>query len=88
MKNCWASRSCGREAGGSKESSLVTCPATTKTGHERKSRGKSGGRYCWKVAGTLCGGVGQGTWASKMHNCRACFFFQTVQKELSAAFVA
>ncbi|MDI6715896.1 MAG: hypothetical protein QME63_02990 [Actinomycetota bacterium] len=38
----------------------------------------SSGRICWLVAGTLCGGKVQGTFAQKMHNCMECDFYKAV----------
>lgn len=38
------------------------CPAVT----------KNLGRMCWIVAGTMCGGQVQGTFAKKYKNCLAC----------------
>ncbi len=34
-----------------------------------------GGRVCYLVAGTMCGGRVQGTYALKIHNCRECDFY-------------
>lgn len=41
------------------------CPAVT----------KSQGRMCWLVAGTLCDGEVQGTFARKYKSCRECDFY-------------
>ncbi len=45
-----------------------TCPA-----HIRDM-----GRMCWMVAGTMCGGTVQGTFAQKSGNCLLCDFYQHV----------
>jgi hypothetical protein len=37
-----------------------------------------GGRICYLVAGTLCGGKAQGAYAIKIDNCRACDFYQAL----------
>jgi hypothetical protein len=43
--------------------------------------GTNAGRACWVVAGTLCGGKIQGTFANKLHNCWRCEFMSTVKKD-------
>jgi hypothetical protein len=62
--NCWEFKKCGREKGGSNEKTLGICPAYPDQG-----------RQCARVAGTLCGGVVQGTFASKLANCLKCEFY-------------
>lgn len=37
-----------------------------------------GGRVCYLVAGTLCGGKAQGAYAIKINNCRECDFYQAL----------
>ena len=37
-----------------------------------------GGRVCYLVAGTLCGGKTQGEYALKISNCRECDFYQEI----------
>lgn len=85
-KNCWEAKNCGRQAGGTKAGELGICPASTNTTLNGKNNGKNAGRYCWKVAGTLCGGKVQGTSAQKTMNCAACEFFKQVRQEEGAAF--
>ncbi len=43
--------------------------------------GKAPGRACWVVAGSLCGGKVQGTYAEKLLNCWKCDFMNAVKKE-------
>ena len=80
---------CGREPGGANVAALCVCPAASITMYPdgKYNGGICLGRRCWRVAGTLCGGVVQGTYASKIGNCRACPFYQKVQEEEGAAFV-
>ncbi len=85
--NCWEHKRCGREPGGAKEKELGSCPASTNFTNMGKNGGKAAGRYCWKVAGTLCGGKVQGTFAEKMMNCSQCDFFKAVKSGEGAAFV-
>ena len=63
--NCWEFKSCGREAGGAQVGPLGACPAFPKNG-----------RNCCRVAGTLCAGKVQGTFAQKLGNCLACDFYK------------
>ena len=37
------------------------------------------GRICWAVAGTLCAGKIQGTYAQKIHDCHRCGYYRSVQ---------
>ena len=79
--NCWQVKKCGREPGGAKEAQMGTCPAATETAVNGINGGKNGGRACWALAGTLCGGKLQGTFAQKMANCLKCDFYQQVATE-------
>jgi hypothetical protein len=83
-QNCWEFKKCGREPGGAKESQLGVCPAATADRVDGVNSGKNGGRACWAVSGTLCGGKVQGTFATKVANCLECDFYQTVGKEEGA----
>lgn len=85
-KNCWEHKKCGRESGGLKANELGVCPAALDASSEGKNKGKAGGRYCWKIAGTLCGGEVQGSWAKKLKNCVTCEFFLLVQDEEGPGF--
>jgi hypothetical protein len=86
-KNCWEVKKCGREPGGSKASELGICPVATDSQLSGAHDGKNAGRACWVVAGTLCGGKVQGTYANKLHNCWRCEFMNMVkQEEESTAF--
>jgi len=85
--NCWEYKKCGRQPGGAKEQERGACPAATDLTHEGENGGRAGGRYCWRVAGTLCGGKVQGTFAVKIMNCLDCDFFLRVSEEEGEAFV-
>lgn len=80
-KNCWEVKKCGREPGGKNAGELGVCPAAKKCKYDGTNSGKHGGRCCWFVAGTLCGGKPQGTFAKKVLNCLQCEFFKQVVKE-------
>jgi len=79
--NCWEAKKCGREIGGSKARELGVCPSAMESRLSGTHDGQFGGRACWVVAGTLCGGKEQGTFAQKYHNCEKCDFYQHVKNE-------
>ena len=49
--------------------------------------GTNAGRACWIVAGTLCGGEVQGTFARKYASCDKCDFYRTVMEESFPGFI-
>lgn len=79
--NCWEFKNCGREPGGSRTSDLGICPATQEHRLEGAHHGRNAGRACWVIAGTLCQGEVQGTFAQKYKNCEICDFYKVVKKE-------
>lgn len=64
--NCWEFKKCGREQGGAKARELGVCPSYPHNGTS-----------CARVAGTLCGGKVQGTFATKLANCLQCDFYKS-----------
>jgi hypothetical protein len=80
-QNCWEFKKCGREPDGAKAKELGVCPAAIEKRADGVNGGKNGGRACWAVTGTLCGGNTQGTFASKVGNCLKCEFYQLVGAE-------
>jgi hypothetical protein len=64
--NCWEFKKCGREPGGAKVNEFGVCPAYPDHGQE-----------CAYIAGTLCGGKVQGTFASKLTSCLSCEFHKS-----------
>ncbi|MCB9653433.1 MAG: hypothetical protein H6729_04775 [Deltaproteobacteria bacterium] len=79
--NCWQVKKCGREIGGARAKELGVCSAATEKRLAGIHGGQNGGRACWVLTGTLCGGKVQGSYAAKLSNCMACEFYQQVQKE-------
>lgn len=79
--NCWEFKKCGREPGGAKAAELGVCPASENRIMNFINHGKNGGRACWALAGTLCGGMVQGTFAQKMANCMKCEFYKLLGME-------
>ncbi len=80
-RNCWSFKRCGREPGGKNVRDLGTCPASVEHKLSGIHEGDCAGRACWVVAGTLCNGRQQGTFAQKYHNCEICDFYQMVKEE-------
>lgn len=81
VENCWEYKKCGRQPEGDKSGELGVCPATIEEKADNINRGTNGGRSCWAIAGTLCKGMVQGTYALKMLNCMQCDFYQKVVSE-------
>lgn len=82
--NCWEWKKCGRQEGGAKVAELGVCPAATAEPINGANGGLNGGRACWALAGTLCGGQVQGTFAAKLSNCMVCDFYKLVSQEEGA----
>ncbi len=80
-KNCWEIKNCGREPGGARAAEMGICTAASDTASDGRNDGKNAGRYCWRVAGTFCGGKVQGDMAAKIMDCLECDFFQEVKEE-------
>ena len=79
--NCWELKKCGRQPGGDKVGESGVCPATTEVRLNGIYSGRNGGRVCWTISGTLCGGKVQGTFASKLGNCFQCDFYKMIIEE-------
>ena len=79
--NRWEHKKCGRQPGGPKVAELGICPVATDTRANGLNHGRNGGRACWVISGTLCGGKVQGTFATKMANCMGCDFYLAVAEE-------
>ena len=79
--NCWEFKRCGRQPGGIHEHDLGRRPATMEEKLDAVHGGRNAGRACWVVAGTLCKGEIQGTFAQKFGNCEACDFYRKVRQE-------
>ena len=58
---CWELKNCQRQHGGKKEAEFGMCITYP-----------WGGWHCWALAGTLCGGMVQGSSAQKEGNCQMC----------------
>ncbi|MGC2061527.1 MAG: hypothetical protein WA610_01015 [Thermodesulfovibrionales bacterium] len=80
-KNCWEYKKCGRETGGEHVTELGICPAAEEGRLDGIHSGKNAGRSCWIVAGTLCQGNVQGSFAQKYQSCEQCDFYRIVKEE-------
>lgn len=85
-QNCWEVKKCGREQGGIRSKELGVCPTAVEMRLHGSHGGKNAGRACWVVAGTLCGGQEQGSFAQKFHNCEKCDFYLQVRREEGVKF--
>ena len=85
--NCWQFKKCGRQPSGEKTDELGVCPAAIEGAADGINSGVEGGRSCWALAGTLCGGKVQGTFATKLANCMQCEFYKLVLQEEGKDFV-
>ena len=85
-ENCWEVKKCGREKNGVNTSALGVCPAALPFNYDGRNGGLVGGRYCWKIAGTHCGGEVQGSYADKLMSCVTCDFFKQVKTEEGPSF--
>ena len=74
LPNCWEIKKCGREKNGAKIKELGECVAST----------EELGHTCWAIAGTLCGGVVQGTTAQKEKNCMACEVYKKYHRTMGS----
>ena len=63
--NCWEFKKCGRESQGPNAEELGVCQAYLENKLDGVHGGMNAGRSCWVVAGTMCGGNLQGTYAQK-----------------------
>ena len=78
---------CGRQHGGENTRELGVCPAAVYEKLDSAHGGKNAGRVCWVVAGTMCGGEVQGSFAKKYDDCRKCRFYEMVKEEEGANFL-
>ncbi len=66
---CWEYTKCGRELEGKKVSEFGHCPAAL-----------SPDNNCWFVAGTMCSGKIEGTYAQKIDTCVICGYYNKMQE--------
>ena len=86
-KQCWEIFKCGREPGGEKYAELGVCKAALPNKYDGMNEGVHGGRFCWAITGTLCGGKVRGRYCEKIETCLSCEFLQQVEKEQGRRFI-
>lgn len=87
-RNCWEVKKCGRQPGGENAEKLGVCPAALPNEYfDGVNKGKHCGRFCWAVAGTLCEGKTQGTYAKKLMDCLGCEFLKQVNEDEGRNFI-
>ena len=79
--NCWEFKKCGRQPGGEKVPELGVCIAAQDSRLNGVHGGYKGGRACWILKNTLCGGKVQSILATKLSNCLNCDFYKQVMAE-------
>ena len=79
--NCWETTKCGRERGGTHEQAMGVCPASVEGRLNEVHGGKNAGRACWVIAGTMCDGTVQGSFAKKLASCKVCGFYKQMEQE-------
>jgi hypothetical protein len=85
--NCWEIMGCERGPGGRNAAELGVCTAATEKKMDGVHGGKNGGRSCWVLAGTLCGGTTQGAFVHKFYSCEKCDFYKEVRHEEGEQFL-
>jgi hypothetical protein len=78
---------CGREPEGINVFESGVCPASVEIRLNGTHGGKNGGRACWVIAGHMCHGKLQGTFAKQYGNCFLCDFARLVKKEENRDFI-
>jgi len=60
---------------------MGVCPAAIERDRLGPNEGTGYGRYCWRIAGTPCGGRIQGSYSSKAVDCQRCPFYELVKEQ-------
>jgi hypothetical protein len=84
--NCWEYKKCGRQPNGTHVHDQGVCPAAVEARLDGVHGGKNAGRACWVIAGTLCGGLLQGSFGNKYKNCEQCDFYKKARHEEKGQF--
>jgi hypothetical protein len=79
--NCWEFFKCGCEPGGKNNATTGICPAATDAKYHEMNNGMNGGRFCWVVEETLCGGAPRDSFFEKFAECLQCEFYLALQKQ-------
>lgn len=79
--NCWEYMQCGRVSCEAGDTEGGVCPVVEAEYYHGVNEGVNGGRFCWAVAGTLCHGQVQGTFAQKAMDCMKCEFYGQLYRQ-------
>jgi hypothetical protein len=87
--NCWEFKKCGFECCGKKTYEIgAVCPAAACYRMDEIHGGKNGGRCCWAIANTFCGGdmeeameLGISIGKKMKNKCQNCDFYIRVIRE-------
>jgi hypothetical protein len=79
--NCWEFENCGRGPVGWHTGNRSACIASTEKRTDGVNSGRNGGRTCWAIAGTECGGKPQCPVAQNVDTCESCLFCLIVMEE-------
>ena len=82
-KNCWEVKACERCTAIQGDDS---CPVCKEEKLHGVHGGVNGGRACWTIPHTKCGGVTQGSFSSKYISCMECDFYNLVKAEEKGSF--
>jgi len=82
-KNCWEFKACGRCTANAGDDA---CPVCKEPKLDGVHGGLNGGRACWTIPHTKCGGITQGSYSRKFDNCVECDFYKTVKAEERGSF--
>ncbi len=80
-KNCWEYYKCGKLAESNHGKEFGGCPAYREIQLNGIHGGKNGGRVCWIISGTKCGGRIKRTFIPKSMVCKFCDFKKIVIHE-------
>ena len=67
-----------RQTGGSDEPCWIKRDCPEERRQECPAWQFDAGNLCWFINGTVCEGVGQGSWQKKMEMCRECEVYKSV----------
>lgn len=82
-KNCWEVKACERCTTVLGDDA---CPVCKETKLHGVHGGLNGGRACWSIPHTKCGGITQGSFGEKFKNYAECDFYNMVKKEEEGSF--
>ena len=86
--NCWEFNACGLGPDDMHSKNGSACLASAEKRTDGVNSGKNGGRACWAIAGTECGGRPECGFARKIDSCQSCLFYLIVMEEEHPVFTS